>query len=160
VTYNIPGDILDDCTSCKLNLTGLFDVDVDATCNDVAGSRCAITLGAKGNLFTAVFSGLNLRIDSKCNLAPLGDITLAGSGSVSISNSDIDTCSVVYQPPVPLPPITCACNPDTCGASNQFAVDLKCLGVNLRCVNFLAIVGLISDLLNLRAAEGKPLVPP
>jgi hypothetical protein len=165
VTDNIP-DALGDC-NCELDLTGLFDIDVGATCSDVAGSPCDITLGANGNLFTAVFSGLNLSIDSKCNLPPLaniplGMITLAGTGSVSLSNSDIDSCSVVYQPPViigPIPPISCACNPDTCAAPDPFAVDLKCLGVNFPCVNFLDIVGVISDLLNLRAAEGKALVP-
>jgi hypothetical protein len=163
VVDNIPKDIVGDCTKCKINLSGLFDVDVGATCSGVANSPCDITLGADGNLFTAVFSGLDLNISSKCNLNPLGSLTLGGSGTLSLSNSDIDTCSVVYQPPtiiIPLPPISCACNPNTCTSPDPFAVDLTCIGVNLKCVNFLDVVGVIADELNLRAAEGKALVPP
>jgi hypothetical protein len=156
---NVPDEIVSDCT-CKINLANSIDFDVGATCPDVVGSPCDITLGAKGNLFSVIFSGLDLSVKSVCDLPlSLGSIELSAGGTLSLSESDIDTCKAEYQPPV-TQPISCTCSPN-CSTTDPFAVGLTCLGViDTPCINLLDVIGSLIDILGQRQAEGKALVQP
>jgi hypothetical protein len=89
----------------------------------------------------------------------LGKIELSAGGTLSLSESDIDTCKAEYQPPV-IQPISCTCSPN-CSTTDPFAVGLTCLGViDTPCINLLDVIGSLIDILGQRQAEGKALVQP
>jgi hypothetical protein len=156
---NVPDEIVNECT-CNINLAGAFDFDVSATCPDVADSPCDVTLGAKGNLFAAIFGGLDLSVKTICGLGLLGDIELSAGGTLSLSESDIDTCAAQYTPPFVPTPVRCTCTPN-CSNNDPFAVSLACpIGINTPCLNLFDVIGTFIDILGQRQAEGQALVPP
>lgn len=106
---------------------------------------CDITLGGDGNIFTAVFTGVELSAGTECDLGQLGTINLAAGGTLSIDDSDIDSCSVSYTAPV-LGLLSCECTPD-CDANDAFAVGVSCLNIiDFPCINFLSIITAVAGL--------------